>query len=331
MSYRKLGTGSGDAADGAHTHAYAASTHWTNHAPGGSDPAIDLPGHTLSATDGSSFVDMPAQDGGTPGTPSTGDHAYRLFSGWRSWRPYPAVRTMDGWRQTGLITGGIGGQWHAVANTSTTAPVSNTLGVATATTGTWSTPSASTAAGYRQQSTTGTTSGNTAGVSASDARWVRGDNTNPWCGYWYNAIVGYPSAAYSNSRIFNGLTSNSFATAMGADNPTGERHGFKLLNGTGNFLLSIRSGSGTEETADSGVALVQNHVYEFWIFMRPNGSFCFGEVLDITNGSGSGSMIAISGTTPAATTFMRPIIGLTTTNTTAKLLDFVRVGCEWAV
>jgi hypothetical protein len=292
---------------------------------------VNMPGHTMNQVDGSAAIDFSAQDSGTPGAPNQGDHGVKLFAGWRGWRTVPSIRSADNQHVFGLITGGPGGQWHAVANTSTTAPVSNTLGVATATTGTWSTPAATTSTGYIQQSTTGTTSGNTASVSSTDARWCHGDNTLPWCGYWFHAIVGFPSAAYSSSRIFIGLTSNSVATALGADNPTGDRHMFRLLNATGNFLLSVRQGSGTEETVDSGIALVQNHVYEFFIDIRPNGGFAFGEVRDLTAGTTSGALIAISGTVPAAATFMRACVGLVTTNTTAKLLNFLRAGCEWMV
>lgn len=332
-SIRTLGSGATAAAAGNHNHSgtYASTAHWATHDVGGSDVATNMPGHTMSAVDGTAAIDFAAQDSGTPSAPNTGDHGVKLFAIWRGWRALPGIRSADNVHPYGIITGGPGGQWHAVANTSTTAPVSNTLGVATATTGTWSTPAATTATGFIQQNTTGTTSGNTASVSSTDARWVRGDNANPWCGYWFHAIVGFPSAAYSSSRILIGMTSNSVATALGADNPTGERHAFKLLNGTGNFLLSIRSGSGTEETADSGIALVQNNVYEFFICARPNGGFCFGEVRNITAGTSSASMIAISGTTPAATTYMRALVGLVTTNTTAKLFNFLRAGCEWMV
>lgn len=331
-SIRSLGTTSTKAAAGDHNHAgaYASTAHQATHGNGGSDAITNLPGFTMPATDGSAAIDLYAQTS-VPSTPANGDNGLKLYLGWRGFRPVPSIRSIDNGHIFGLITGGPGGQWHAVANTSTTAPVSNTLGVATATTGTWSTPAATTATGYIQQNTTGTTSGNTATVSSTDARWAHGDNTLPWSGYWFHCIVGFPSAAYSSSRIFIGLTANSVATAMGADNPTGDRHMFKLLNGTGNFLMSTRNGSGTEATVDSGIALTQNHMYEFFLHIRPNGSYAFGEVRDLTAGTTSGALLDGTATTPATTSFMRTCIGITTTNTTAKLLNFLRAGCEWAV
>lgn len=313
MTYKKIGTGSGDVADGAHLHStYATTTHAATHDRGGPDVITALGPLTLYGE--------PTKPAGPPD-----DSHLTFYSRFISFRPVLAVQSLDREMQLGSEIQGPSNIWRVQANTGSTAPPSGSIPHAT--TGTFSVPTPTTSIGFVQQIATTTTANSTASISTTDTRWTRGDNVLPWCGFCFHARIGFPSAAYSNSNFYCGMTDQSIATALNTSNPAGHRLGFKIIGGSGNFLMTNKDGT-TEHTLDSGIALVQNHIYEFYVFMRPNGSYCFGQIDDLTAGTSTNSMIDVAGQPPGTTTFMRAVAGIQTTNTTAKAIYFGMIGCE---
>jgi hypothetical protein len=329
QSARKLGSGSTDAANGDHDHAgaYASTAHQATHNLGGSDALTDIGNVNVEG-----YLDWHANTAGGGPTAPAGDDHLRQYMHWLSYRPVPSVQSADRWMPFGDEITGPSMIWRVHPGTGTTAPIGSTEVPSTNTATTWSTPSATTALGYRQSMNTTNVAASAAFVSTTDNRYTRGDNTLPWCGYYFHArIVTDHANGYTLSRIFVGLTDQTPTTALGATDPAGHRHGFKCINGTGNWLMTIKNGT-TESTLDSGIAFAANKVFDFYVYVRPAGGYPFGHVINRTDGLDSNSMIDISGagSIPGGTTFMKAMAGVATTTTAIRGLSFHRAGCEVA-
>jgi hypothetical protein len=328
-STRKLGTGSTDAANGDHTHAgaYASTAHAATHAAAGSDPLTDFDYINMTTS-----IDFNAILAGGPPSAPVGDSHIKTYAHWLGYRPVPSIRSVDRWMPYGDEITGPGMVWRAHPGSGTTAPIASTEVPSTNTATTWSTPTASTTLGYRQSMNTTNVAASAAFLSTTENRYTRGDSVLPWCGYYFHArIVTDHANGYSTSRIFAGLTDQTPTTALGATDPAGHRHGFKCINGTGNWLMTTKNGT-TEATLDSGIAFATNSVFDFFIYIRPAGGYAFGHVYNLTAGTESGAMIDVSGSAsvPGGTTFMKAMVGVATTTTAIRGLSFQRVGCEVA-
>lgn len=349
-----LGVTSTTAAAGNHLHSgeYSSTLHGDTHSGTGSDPITSLSGValanvTLSPTDGTGVIYMHGQ---TATPPAPVDDGYvALYARWLSYRPIPTLLSLDREVNFGTLAGGPASLWIVYPNTGTTLATSM-LGtwapttIAGTSTPTVSHPAPTAALGPRTRFATAATANSDWAVSTTDVRWVRGDSVLPWCGYFFHARVAFTDASYNasgattGSRFFCGLTdiaATGTTSALSADDPaTNNRHGFQRINVNGgktqtNFFMTIKNGT-TESLVDSTIALVQNHVYDFFVFIRPNGGYAFGEVKDLTAGTSSGSLLDIPGSSsvPTATTYMRAMVGMKTVNATARTVDVLRVGCE---
>lgn len=330
----QFGTVAGTAAEGDHLHSgqYASTAHATTHRGDGSDPIIELGGFELYDDAGDGFIALQSQLIAEPTAWPADDHI-QIWAAWLGYRPVPVVQSIDRFIPFGDEVTGPSMVWRVHPGTATTAPIGATEVPSTNTASTWSTPTATTALGYRQSMNTSNVSANAAFVSTTDLRYVRGDSTQPWCGYYFHArIVTDHANGYTTSRIFVGLTDQTASTALGATDPAGHRHGFKIINGTGNWLMTVKNGT-TEATLDSGVAFATSSVFDFYVYVRPNGGYPFGHVINRSSGANSGSLIDISGagSIPGGTTFMRAMAGIATTSAAIRGMSFHRVGCEVAV
>lgn len=342
----EFGTTSTTTARGDHLHSgeYASTEHADTHASGGSDEITTLGAHdvtgglALTSDAGNGYIQLPAQDVAAPAV-APDDHKVRLFAEWIAWKPYPAVASADRLGAFGSTIVGFPGLWLVTPGQGTTlaSGLSNTFGPAYAGTGTLSHPSPTTALGYRAQLATASSANATASISSNNVFWCRGDSALPWLGYLFHARIAFPDASYANTgastgvRIFIGLTADSVANALGSDTPTGVRHGFQLVHVNGGktqtqFQMTVRDGT-AESLTSSGISITQNHVYDFFIHIRPNGGYPFGMVRDLTAGTSSGSLIDTT-RSPTNTTFMRAMVGLQTINATARAWQFHRIGIE---
>lgn len=350
----QFGTNALTAARGDHLHSgeYASTEHASTHAPDGSDPITEIGGVLVSPEDGTGYITFAAQLAGEPSV-APDDGKIKLAALWRGYRPILSVLSADRSAAIGSVVVGATQLWYVQPNTGTTlASAMLALGAATSFTGTssptMSHPAPTTALGFRTRFATAATLSSDFAVSTTNTIYARGDSTLPWCGYFFHCRVNFPDASYAASgattgtRFFCGLTDIAAigAAALGSDNPTSNnRHGFQYINVNGgktqtNFFMTIRNTTtNTESLLDTGIALVQNHVYDFMIFIRPNGGYPFGEVRDLTAGTTSGSLIDIAGSShiPNTTAFMRAMVGMKTINAVVRTLDVMRVGAEVAV
>jgi hypothetical protein len=341
----ELGTTSTTAAAGNHLHGgeYASTDHSDTHLDTGSDPITQMGGFELYPDDGSGAIALQAQFS-TPAAFAEDDHL-KFYARWLGYRPVLAVRSYDREMYLGSMITGPENLWMATPNTGTTLSSCMLSSWAPSTISGTSTPTVShptptSILGFRTKLSTAATAGSDFSVFSTNLLWIRGDSVLPWCGYYYHARVTFEDASYNNSgastgsRIFLGLTDQTGTTSVGADDPAGHRHGFQRINVNGgktqtNFFMTVKNGT-TEAILDSGVALVQNNVYDFYVFVRPGGGYPFGQIFNLTAGTGSGPMIDVSGAAsiPGATTYMRATASLRTINATARTLGIHRVGVE---
>lgn len=325
------GTTSTTAARGDHLHSgeYASTDHGDTHAPSGSDPPAVLGAFTLGTSSGDGYIIMPGQSVSNPPTPS-GDLYIHMYARWLGYRPVPTIESVDRWLPYGDEITGPAMVWRVHPGTGTTAPTNTTEVPSTNTASTWSTPTSTTTLGVRQSMNTSTTSGNAAFVSTTDLRYVRGDNVQPWCGYYFHCRVVFDHAnGYGSTLFFAGLTDQTAATSLATADPAGHRHGFRITNGSGNFLLTSKNGT-TETTMDSGIAFATSKVFDFYVYCRPSGGYAFGHVINRTDALDSGSLINVTSNMPGQTNWMRAVCGIATTTTAIRGMSFHRAGCEVA-
>lgn len=331
-SLRTIGTGPFQAAAGNHNHAgaYASTLHASTHLVDGSDP---LPSFGTFDVDGNM---QPTTFIGQTVTPSApiGDDRVTWYFRWMGYRPVMAIRSVDREMLFGSPVYGPGNLWLVTPNTGTSAPLGHFGPVDTG--GTFA-HAGTTGRGWRTGLSTAASAGATAYAASTDVRWTRGDSVLPFCGYFLHARISFPDASYANTgastgvRFFVGMTDQSVATMLASDNPAGHRHGIQLVNVNGgktqtNFQFVEKNGT-TETLVNSTIAITQNHVYDFYIHIRPNGGYAFFQVDDRTAGTSSGSVL--EGTSPpGGTTFMRAMAGIQTVDATARRFDLNRLGVE---
>lgn len=342
-----FGTTSTTTARGDHLHAgkYASSIHADSHRADGADPITALGYIHMYPNDGTGVFEMNAQTS-APGALIDDSHLM-VYPRWIGYRPVMSTRSMDREMPFGDAITGPENLFLVTPNTGTTLASAMLFLYAPGTITGVSTPTAShptptSVLGFRTKLATAATANSEWYISSTDLRWIRGDSALPWCGYYHHTRVAFEDASYANTgastgvRFYTGFTDQALATMMNTDNPAGNRHGFQLVNVNGGktqttFQMTTKNGT-TESLLDSGIAITQNHVYDFYIFMRPANGYAFGQVDDLTAGTSSGSMIDIAGNAsiPAQTTFMRCMVGMKTINATARSASLHRTGAEIA-
>lgn len=331
MSYRALGTGSGHAADGAHTHSYASTTHAATHAGAGSDPLIEIEETIVGGTatqDGTGHLGWKTQTT-KPGQPVQ-DTQYRMYY---EQFAYGGLLSHRGYNKPGAPVDPFlhpWGRWTLIPNNGTaTAPM---FGTVTET----GTKSHTTAAGlgYRTRYTTAATGNATASAESVKLAWCRGDggSTILWpLGMQFIAVFSFADASYNasgattGSRIFCGFTDRTVAQALGTDNVASSSHfGFQRVNVNGgktqtNFF-STQKDATTEHLTDTGIAMAQDNFFLFSAHIFPGGAYTFYELRNLSTGASSGAYF--DGDNVAATgTFMRFMFGIQTINAVARSMD----------
>lgn len=200
----------------------------------------------------------------------------------------------------------------------------NAIGNSVTSVGTLSHPAATEAAGYMTNFASGATIGNTAGTGSAATNWFRGSTAGS-NGFFFYARLYFPGslASYADtttgSRIFVGMTNQTMATAVGSDNPAGHRAGFSLAPARDttafNWKFSTKDNT-TESVADLGVAFAASKVYDFYIYLAPQGTTVYYRLDNLTdsvttNGSTSSNL-------PGTTTALRAGFQIATLNAVAK-------------
>jgi len=206
----------------------------------------------------------------------------------------------------------IGGAVTSVGTISTITPSSNTFGLCS------NFVSAATAA-----STTGT------GQTIAPLNTSAGAASNG--GFFFVTRLWFPDANYgtgaTGSRMFAGITDQTMAVSVGADNPAGSRIGFALSTNLSevNWMLTTRNGT-TETRVDTGTPFVVNNLYDFYLFM-PGGSTTVNWRIDnlSTNVTTEGSTAA---TLPGSGVYMRGGFQIATLTTVARNVRMKKIYIE---
>lgn len=331
MAYRNLGTGSGHAADGAHTHAgtYASTSHAATHAGGGSDPITSLGDFTLTG----SIVG----NNDRASLPSMTDETSVYFGGFlRGYTPFlytstrnEVVNLVDGDPFFGPI------KWVVYPLASSFGTAFGSAGASLG--GSIAAQAATTALPRRGQCTNTAGANSKAGFESSDT-FITGSGING--GWTIQFLINFPSAAsaYTNSgastgtRFFFGVTDQTAANSVGSDNPSGNRFGFSWCNVNGgltntNIFLTEKDGT-TETRLDSGIALAQNKLLRMTIHSAPGWPYMGYELENLTDGTSYGNTFEGSNT-PSSTAMLRIVAGMNNVNSTGtKSFEIVRIGAK---
>ncbi|CAN5186902.1 hypothetical protein BH11PAT4_BH11PAT4_5210 [soil metagenome] len=200
----------------------------------------------------------------------------------------------------------------------------NAIGSAVTSDGTISHPAASEAAGYMANFQSGSSAGDTAGTGNASLNNFRGSTSgsNGWFFYsrlyFPDTLTNYADTS-TGSRIFVGMTNQTMAASVGSDDPSGHRAGFSLVPardvGSYHWKFSTKDNS-TESVADLGVAFAPSKVYDFYMYVAPQGSTVYYRLDNITdnvttNGSTSSNL-------PGTSTALRPGFQIETLDSVAK-------------
>jgi hypothetical protein len=219
--------------------------------------------------------------------------------------------------------------WLVQPNTTTSV---SAVGGAVTSTGTISTitPGANTY-GLCSNFVTAATAASTAGTGQSVAPLNTSTTVIGNGGFFCVQRLFFPDANYgtgaTGARMFVGVTSNTLAVAVGADNPTGSRMGFSFSTNRGdtNWQFSTKDGT-TENLIDTGMAFTVNVLYDFYVTMLEDGINCFWRIDDLTNS------VTHEGTTtanlPASSTYMRGGFQIATLTTTARNVRMKKIYIE---
>lgn len=236
-------------------------------------------------------------------------------------------------QDTGIADIGFGphGLLLVSPNTGTTL---DTLGAAVTTVGTIAHPTATTTLGYRATLANAAATANTgAAIASTNAQWTRGDQVNIFCGLFYHCRFGLNDASYANTgastgtRMFFGFSDQTEATMRAADNPAGNRVGLQYCNVNAarvQTTFNYNNKDGTTETlTDTLVTLTQNSVYDFYMFMKPNGGVIYYQLDNLT--ANTSLMTQIIASLPTNTVMMRPMFIIQTINAVVRTLAFYRM------
>lgn len=188
----------------------------------------------------------------------------------------------------------------------------------------------STTLGFYANFVTGSSAGNTAGTGHQVLRWLRG-NAAGSNGFFFKARVCFPDASYGSgatgARVFVGLSANSMASTVAADDP-GTGHvgfGYSTNRGDTNFLFTHAAG-GAAATADTGIAFIAQHVYDMFLYCAPQGTTVYWRIDDLTAGTTAEG--STTSTLPGTTTEMRGGLQLATLDNAARNIGLLGVYTE---
>ncbi|CAN5380327.1 hypothetical protein BH10PAT3_BH10PAT3_3070 [soil metagenome] len=188
---------------------------------------------------------------------------------------------------------------------------------------TGSTPAATETFGVSTNFATAATANDTAGVAESLVGHYRGSVAGGSNGFFYVVRVGLPDASYGSgatgARIWVGLSNQTIATAVGNDNPAGHYVGFQYSTNRGaSTWMFVTKDNTTQSTpaAATGITFAQNKVYDFYIYVAPQGTTIYWRVDNLTDGQ------TVEGNTttnlPGTSTAMRAGAEIQTLTTTAR-------------
>lgn len=219
--------------------------------------------------------------------------------------------------------------WLVQPNTTTAV---STIGGAVTSVGTISHPNpSSTSNGFCTNFVSGAVAGNTAGTGSTVAQFNLASGVANCGGFFFVTRLWYPDANYgtgaTGSRHFVGLTDQTMAASVGADNPAGSRLGFSLSTNLSETNWMFTSKDGTTETkVSTGMAFAVGKLYDFFIYARPGGTTVYWRIDNITDGTTFEGEATT--TLPGSGTFMRGGFQLATLTTVARNVRMKKIYIE---
>lgn len=327
MSYRKIGTGAGDSADGAHNHAgtYASTAHAATHDGVGSDPIAALGSHTV---DGAiSFTNN------TP-APTSETNAYLsgLLQGYYPWVVHNVMNDVAELMDGDAFFGPL--KWSAWPGASVMTTAFGPAGAAVGT-GTYALQAMSSTLPRRGRHSTPATATTRAGFESSDQVWIGAGIGGGWV---YQTLINLSDASYANSgastgsRIFCGMSDQTAINSVNADNPAGNRFGFSYCNVNGgltntNWFLTEKNNT-TENRTDTGMTLAQNKLYRMTLHQPRGWPYLGWQIENLTDATTQGNIYSVNATGPLGTALLRAVVALQTVNAVARSIEIVRLSAK---
>ena len=210
-----------------------------------------------------------------------------------------------------------------------------TLGDTLTAVGTVSHPTVTELYGRMVNQVTGGAAGNTSGTGTASLNFLRGSvpGSN---GFFFNGRCAFPDASYNEagastgSRIFVGLTDQTMAVSVGANDPAGNRVGFQRLHVNGstldtNWFITVKDGT-TQARVDTGIAFTPQKVYDFYLFCQPQGTEIFWRIDNVTAGTTAEG--SVTSQIPLNTAYMRAGLQVQSVNAVTRNIRWQRIYVE---
>lgn len=182
-------------------------------------------------------------------------------------------------------------------------------------------PAPSETFGYSSNFATAATANDTAGIAEATQQHYRGSVANGANGFFYVARLGLPDANYGSgatgARIWTGMTSGTAGSMTAGDNPAGDYAGFQYSTNRGDTAWQfISKDNTTQSTPVSTLAVAQNKVYDFYVYVAPQGGTVYWRIDNISDGTTQEGSTTTN--LPRTTIAMRAGTSLQTLTTTAR-------------
>ncbi|MEO6109961.1 MAG: hypothetical protein ABIP50_03065 [Candidatus Saccharimonadales bacterium] len=262
-----------------------------------------------------------------PSTPAAGTTVlYSRTVAGRSFPKYIGPSGLNSPLQPAIFQNSL---WLVQPNTTSSV---SAIGGAVASAGTLSTPTPnSTSFGVSTNFLSGAVANNTAGTSQNIAPLNTSSGVASNGGFFFVCRLWYPDANYGSgstgSRHFIGLSDQTFTATVTSDNPAGSRMGFAMSTNLGETTFQFSTKNGTAETrTDTGVSLVSNNLYDFYIFLPAGGTTVSWRIDNLST-----STITEGDTTstiPGTSTYLRAGFQLATLTTVARNVRMKKIYVE---
>jgi hypothetical protein len=206
----------------------------------------------------------------------------------------------------------IGGSVASAGSLSTPTPNSSSFGVST---------------NFATSAVTNATAGTSQNVAPLNTSSGPASNG----GFFFVCRLWYPDANYgtgaTGSRHFVCITDQTLINSVGSDNPNGSRMGFAMSTNLSESTWQFTTKNGTSETrTDTGVTLVSNNLYDFYIFIDGGASTTYWRIDNLsTDTTTEGSA---SSTLPATGTYMRAGFQISTLTAAARNVRMKKIYVE---
>ena len=191
------------------------------------------------------------------------------------------------------------------------------------------------AQGFMGNILTAATAGSAAGVSNGVNQYYTGSIANGANGFFYFARISLPevianyTSATSGCRLFFGLSDQTLATMVAADNPVGNYAGigFSGVRDTGGAFQFLTKNNTTQTVQPTGVTLASSKTYDIYIYVSSQGTTLNWRIDNLTDGTApvEGSQTL---TLPTNSTALKSMIDIAPIAGTARNLRFQRIYVE---